>query len=411
MIALLLVLVTIGPARADARELSLADALTLAEQASPEVDASRDRLTAAERAADVQRSAWFPSLEWDEMDSSRLPEDDRNQGIGGLIGSPYRSGRLSAAVARGTLWDFGRTSNSVAAARGQARAESERIRLAAIDAKRETLDAYYDCARSRRQAEIWRSVHGEATVVEGEIAHFVKTGQRSVVDRLLAQAQADDADTQRAGYEARVEASTRRLAALTGLSDAACPELRKGDEPLSLPEGPNPLVARAEDQAESAHAAAAAAKANNYPSIVAAGTAGTLDAAGVKGGGLYAFAAGLRLPLFNGFGTTNDIKRAEAAEKAGRKDVDAAKRRVELANIGLDEAILSSKARLDRLEGERALAEDAYDVAKKRYFAFQGTVVDLREALRNLARTRSELADTRAEYLTAAGEKALLNAR
>ena len=48
-------------------------------------------------------------------------------------------------------------------------------------------------------------------------------------------------------------------------------------------------------------------------------------------------------------------------------------------------------------------------MAKNRYLKFQGSLVDLRDALRNLGRIEVDLEDTRADLLEALGSKALLD--
>ncbi len=55
------------------------------------------------------------------------------------------------------------------------------------------------------------------------------------------------------------------------------------------------------------------------------------------------------------------------------------------------------------------LAIKAFNVAKKRYFSFEGELIDLREAFRNLARVETEIQETRTRLLQASGSKALLN--
>ena len=54
-------------------------------------------------------------------------------------------------------------------------------------------------------------------------------------------------------------------------------------------------------------------------------------------------------------------------------------------------------------------ANQAFTLAKKRYYNFEGTLVDVREAVRNLERIQSEVIDVKIDLLLAKGSKALLN--
>jgi len=408
--ALLLVALALAPARA--AELSLQDVLSLAEKNSARLSASRFRATAAQSAVGSAKAGYLPTLEWDEMDSSRLPESGRTAGIGGLVGSPYRSGRASVAVARETLWDFGRTSNAVEAARRDADAAREDVAVSRLEADQAALAAYFECGRLRSQREDLDSLAREVRLVGKEVERFVGTGQTSVVARYLVDSQIEETETAQADYEAREAAVTRRLAVLTGLPETglSCPGLPPGDAaPLPASSAASPFVTRAQDEAEAARARLAQSRSARMPKVLAAGTAGTLDAAGIGGRGAYAFAAGISLPLFDGLRTTREIERAAALADGKEKDVDAARQRLDVLNARYDEDIDSSRARLLHLGHELKLAQAGFDVAKKRYASLQGDVVDLREALRNLARARGQLNDARAELLTAAGSKALLN--
>ena len=51
----------------------------------------------------------------------------------------------------------------------------------------------------------------------------------------------------------------------------------------------------------------------------------------------------------------------------------------------------------------------AFNLAKQRYLSFLGTVIDLREAVRNLARIELQSNDKNADLILALGSKAALN--
>src|SRR5208282_5592852 len=78
------------------------------------------------------------------------------------------------------------------------------------------LQTFYECARYRSEREAWSSLHDETELVAKEVSRFVDTGQRSVVDRYLAQAQVEEARTNRNYFRSRMESTVGRLALLMG---------------------------------------------------------------------------------------------------------------------------------------------------------------------------------------------------
>src|SRR6185437_7032110 len=118
---------------------------------------------------------------------------------------------------------------------------------------------------------------------------------------------------------------------------------------------------------------------------------------------------GLQIPLFDGFETLNSVESAESNEQAKQDLVAAAHDEIELTNARYAQLIDSDQVRLVNLNSELKLADQAFNVAKDRYFSLQGTLVDLREALRNLMRTRTARIDTEEEYMLAITEQKIFN--
>ena len=326
------------------------------------------------------------------------------------MGSPYRSGFSAGLVAQQKLFDFGQTLNGVRAAESTARRQREETGIVRYQVDTEALRAFYDCAKNRTQKEEWKKLVDEAALVAREVTRFVKTGQRSVVDRYLAEAQKEEALTAAADYEQRQQSASQRIAVLTGLKpdESQCITLPE-DASTGYPSGESPYLSTAKQDLEAAKARLDQTKAFNYPVLVGVGSFGYLQDARVVPKQDYALGAGLILPLFEGGRISAQVDRAAAAVTEKESEVSATQQRLDDLNTQLDQSIGSAHVRMDHLNTEATLARDGFAIAKKRYLAFQGTLIDVREALRNLSRTETDLIRARSEFLQSRGLKELLN--
>ncbi|WP_425795355.1 hypothetical protein, partial [Klebsiella pneumoniae] len=66
------------------------------------------------------------------------------------------------------------------------------------------LHAFYECAKLEGQTRYYRRLRTDAADIAKEVKAFVRTGQRSVVDRYLAEAQVEEASTAEAEAQARL---------------------------------------------------------------------------------------------------------------------------------------------------------------------------------------------------------------
>jgi outer membrane protein TolC len=118
---------------------------------------------------------------------------------------------------------------------------------------------------------------------------------------------------------------------------------------------------------------------------------------------------GVSVPLFDGLGVQRRVGEARAELDARSKDLDEVRLRVAEDDARYDETISASRARLEHLERELALAREGFRVAKDRYFKYQGTLADMRDALRNLGRIENDMTQTRADLIEASSEKFIVD--
>ncbi len=395
------------------RPMSIDEVMHLAEINSPKLSAARFHEIAAKKSIDIAKSNYFPKVSAEVIDSTGFPGSSTETNITGLMGSPYRSGYGAGLVAEQIIYDFGRTYYDVEASKHEAEFSRQDTRVTTYQVKQLALRTFYDCTFFRTQRDTWKHLNHESGIITREAQKFVNTGQRSIVDRYLSKAQTEEAETAQAFFAVRFNEAIHELAAIMGIPDNtfSCPPL---PNQLTSALNPNmsmessPLLARALVSTKVAEARLKQQKAGFYPKIVAVASVGAMADAKLVQKKAYAAGIGIVFPLLD-LHTSGEIHRAQALASASKKELDAEKQSLSIMNAKYDEIIRSSKVRLQHLKYEFDLAIKAFDTAKKRYFALEGDLIDLREAFRNLARVETEIEGTRTKLLQASGSKALLN--
>lgn len=407
MLALLLLCV---PLRA--QDLSVREALQAAERFSPEVRAA---LAAEDKAQDdvgVRESGLYPTLEAQAVQSYGFAGSNGALGLGGIMSSPFRKGPTGGLVSRLDLLDQ-RSRYGVAAARKETAAARARTKIARYRSELSAAQAYFDAARDRGAAALWAELAGDMDGVAREVEKLVQTGQHSPVEKLLVEDQAADARISAKAFQARYAAASRRLAFVIGRDSATVsvpPATAIADlEGSFILGGESPLVEAARADLESARAQVLERRAQNYPRVSALASVGGMDQARLVDLKDYSVGFGIVIPLFEGFRFSRETEGARAVADQKQHGVDAAQLRLTEESARLDEVIDASLAKVDGYRDEFAVAQKAFALAKKRYLSFEGPLVDVREALRNLARIRSAQNEAAADLGLAAATKALIN--
>jgi outer membrane protein len=399
---------------APARELTISEVLRLAEQASPDLKAALQREHVSEQNVNILKSFYYPTFNAEAIDSFGFPGSTGSSlGIGGLMGSPFRSGPAVGMTGNLTLFDWSR-GYGVQAARSEWKAIQDETQVARYSVDQEALQIYLEASRFRGQRDSYKQIAGYVADVATQVEMFVKTGQRSVVDRLLVQDQTTDAQMTAAAFDERYQVALKRLALATGVAldqMATLDPAALSDQSLGfVGQGTvSPLVTQAAAQAEAAHSQVSAASAQNLPRVNATASVGDMDEARLVTKHDYAGGFGVTLPIFEGYRIQSQIHQAQALAAQRDQDLNAVRFQLDELNAHYDEIINASRVQLDYLQKELEVAQRAFELAKKRYYNFQGTLVDVREAVRNLERIQSEVIDVKSDLLLALGSKALLN--
>ncbi len=380
---------------------------------SPELRAKKLETMAAEEQIDVQRAGYFPKIDFEATDSTGFPGSSGQLGIGGLMGSSYRSGLGVGFLIEGRIFDFGRTKSKLELAKAEFETKKVDADLTTEQVKRVALLHLIECAHWVSLSESWNELVQESLLVEREVKQFIKTGQRSIVEQYLVDSQIEEANTQVADYQSRVKDEMQTLSILLGDKDEfVCPNIDQieilADE---WPIESVPLYRKVQKQYLLSQQKVSAAKSDYLPELIGIASFGSEERSRVVPTQDYALGVGLKIPLFEGFKTTHEVHEAEAKMEAAEEDLNATRDQVILMNRQIDRKIRTQSIKLDHLKTEMALAHDGFKVAKQRYFSFEGKLIDLRESLRNLSRVLTQRIDARFEIERLKIEKQVMNGR
>ena len=409
------------PARLPARPLNLADVIDTALCRNPQTASAW--ATARSRAAAVgsARSAYLPTLSASGSATRTVAGDDSSSGSGfGGLGPEFSSGssgrttRYSASATLSyLLFDFG--------ARG-----------AALDGARALLDA----ARSTRNATLqtvyldavtsyhgWVSAQGalkaareaeraaQSSLDAATIREQVGTATRA--DRLQAQTALAQSQLARVQAEGALRTALGTLSNAMGL--AANTPLKLAEAPVVTPSADytgqlDPLVAQAIEARPDLAAAAAnlraaqtdveAARAAGRPNLSANASQSYSDK-GRSERDTTSIGLSVSVPIFEGFATTYRVRAAEAQIEARRAELERLRNQATLEVYQAHSELTTQTQSVFTAQSLVEAAEESESVARGRYEAGVGTILDLINAQSSAADARRQLVLARSNWAAA----------
>ena len=405
--------------------LSLRDALVLAEDYSPDLKAARQREEAAEKNIAINEAYLYPTLDaggvatagfpgFNGQMSIAGPGYNNDLGTQGMYSSPYAKTPAGGFVTQFDLLDL-KVPYRIKAARYGWQAQKAQTEIVRYKVDWDALKYYFHCVRERSTREIWdRLYRTQLDPVYGNVVRLVNRGQHNMADELLIADQREDAAMSSAAHGELYRRTLRTLGTFIGAEDAnfECPSASDMDgsmlEALSTATA-SAFVVRASLESQGQHALLSSRKAENYPRLTAKASVGALTGTRLVGLSDYSAGLGVSIPIFEGYGIESRIEQAEAQAREKDAAVSALTLFVAVANRIYDERIAFDQSQLGFLHGELRLARDAYNVSLTRYKDYVGPLVDVREAIRDMARVETEIVDDQTDLWLALGSQAILN--
>jgi outer membrane protein TolC len=418
---LICVSLTFISTRVLAESFSLKEVVIQSLRHHPEMESARYNELSQEQKVTESASVYYPQVSGQAMIADGLPGSAAATGVEGLVVSPYHRGPVAGIIVKQTIWDFGRTGDSIDVSKSKVSLSQADTQAVKVPIVQKALSSYYSCARDKKLAAIFNEILKEAQVIQSEVDKFVKSSQRSVVEKDLAESQSAEIETIAQDSEKKYELELKRLSVLTGLKDYVCPDMGEtllqefeeselGEKLKRFTLEESPFIHQAKAQTQLSLSEKGLAFDDHYPRIMGVAGYGYVQDtwAGVPLSN-YAVAVGIVIPIFEGFRVSSRVEGARAKLLSDESHLEGIRLNVGAANVEFDKTRESSQVRMRNLKSEVAIAVRAFDTAKKRYFTYQGNLVDLRESLRNLTRTQNQLKIAEFDFLLSSAEKALVN--
>ena len=385
---------------------SVKDLLNAAVANSARLDSAHAAEQVAALRKNLAETGYMPTVDAAIIDSTGFAGSTGQLGVGGIPGSSYRKGLGYGLTATDTLFDFGKTSRNIEGADVEVAARRAQTALTKVEVQRGALDAMLECSLAKSQSLNWQKVGEMAAITEKEVDSYVKTGQRSVVERELVRSQREEALRSADSLRTRLDFNKQRLQIITA-QNQDCPTLDSIDDGIFqiMEQKHDPHLLSAETAVKAAEAEVRIARGGYLPKLVGLASVGATQDTRVVEEQNYAVGVALVVPLYDGSLTNVKVDSAQAVATVRQHELKAAQQEVDNANNRFQEEISTSKVELKRLADELKEAQKTLNEAKKRYYAQKGNLVDLREAIRNLTRSELEIANSKFRLLRAEGQR------
>jgi outer membrane protein len=324
----------LGLAAGAARAETLADAVALAYQSNPTLQAQRAQLRALDERYVQARAGYRPQ-------ASAAVQADYVDGSQSFF-QPIKDVGASVSASQ-PIYSGGATSAQVRAAEADIAAGRQDLRQVEAGVVQQVIAAYVDVRRDQQALAIAQTNLDVLNRQLAETKDRFEVGQITRTDVAQARARAAAAQAQLSSAHAQLASSRAAYAAVVGQSpgelapEAPLPGLPASvDEAFDVAARENPAILAADYAEQAAAARVAAAKAANHPTVTLRAQVGesgyyaNLPLLGVTGGGLWATSvtasAVLTQPLFTGGLNSSHIREALEDDNARRIAIEAAQR-------------------------------------------------------------------------------------
>lgn len=343
-----------------------------------------------------------------------------NLGISGSLPKPTNYLTTPGIRVDLLITDFGRTAHQILAQK----AFTSSAEKAVLTSKALTIlnveQSYLNCLKQRRLVDIAREVFKERTLIRDQAATFYQHQLRSKLDLDFASVEADRAELALIKAENDLKAAFAALNNAMGLQPGAEYDLEIGTLSITpapaidslLPEAlsKRPELLGSKDRIQAAEEALKAAKALNFGNITAIGTAGytwwsreeessgqAVSNPGAKlgwwgAGGTSAF------PLYTGGRIEGQINEAEARKAEVEADTRVIANDIVLQVAQAFLSRLTAQEQITVAEEKVAHAREALTLARERYKAGLGSILDVVTATADLLNAEVGLATAQYDF-------------
>jgi outer membrane protein TolC len=341
------------------------------------------------------RADYFPQFGFNGIAKAGLSGATNALGQLGLPNSPFYRNFAEAATGYQNVWDFGRREHRTALERRRRYALEADLRATEASVILQVQQTYYGVLKAQRLSIATAEVVKSQETVLRQAQAFYEGQIRSRVDLELARAGLARAQLQLLEAQSTVRLASTELGRVMGSSQVITYTLEEPSPELPKPEPPEPLIEeayrirpeRTSMQAErsAAEEALELARSQRKPLLGMTFSGGWARVTDVMASQLMAGGAGLILPLFTGGRLEGQIEEADAALRLTESRMEDLKLQVAEEVRSADIRLRNALAALPLLRIQADSARQEVRLATERYNERLGSIVELNQALSNLA--------------------------
>ena len=395
-----------NPSSSNTVRLTVKDAEALALKNNPAISVARLNALASQQ---VTREV--SSNLWPQTYADLTGVDARNNSritAGGLNNPTVYTRAAGGATVTQLITDFGHTTNLIAGASLQARADQQSAAATKEDVLLAVDQAFYNALQTHAVLRVAEQTVASRQLLSDQVSALTKSKLKSDLDLSFANVNLAQAKLLYLDALNNDKASAAALSAILGYSTLEAFDLVNDTEPLAPPPADvDPLLAEAfakrpeilalEFQSESADKLHQAAHDQLYPTISALAAFGDSPVRDDRIYGPYAAAGvNVEIPVFNGFLYSAKSREADLRAQATRQRLIDLRNRI---SRDVRTSWLAASTAFDRVNvSEQLLAQSnlALDLAQTRYKLGLSSIVELSQA--QLQQTQAEIGNAQAGY-------------
>jgi outer membrane protein len=395
-----------GSPSSNAIRLSVKDAEALALKNNPAISVARLTALASGQVTREVRSNLWPQA---YGNLTAVDAHANSRITAGLLNNPsvYTRAAGGATVSQ-LITDFGHTTNLVASARLQARADEQSAAATKEDVLLAVDQAFYNSLQTHAVLQVAEQTVASRQLLADQVSALTKSKLRSDLDLSFANVNLAQAKLLYLDALNNDKASLAALSAILGYPTLETFELVNDADTLAPPPAEvDPLIAEAfakrpeilalEFQSESDGKLHRAAHDQMYPAISALGAFGDSPVRDdVIYGPYAAVGVNVEIPIFNGFLFSAKSREADLRTQATRQRLMDLRNRI---SRDVRTSWLAASTAFDRVNvSEQLLAQanQALDLAQTRYKLGLSSIVELSQA--QLQQTQAEIGNAQAGY-------------
>jgi outer membrane protein TolC len=318
------------------------------------------------------------------------------------------------------LLDFGGRSGSIGAARENTIAVNLDYNAMLQNVVLQAETAYFSnvSARALARADLISVAEADTSLQSAKVRH--NTGVATIADVLQAQTVLAQAQLTLETDSGAVKTTHANLATAMGLRADAAFELEMPSDSISVGSAAEsadslivsalanrPDLAAARVTILQAQQEVRVARSAEYPTVVGGASLGrNYSNLMLFAGNNYALTLGITIPIFNGFGYQYDVAAAKSRVDEQKASTDLLRTQVSSQVVTSYVSLQTAASRVRSADVLLASAQQSEEVARGRYKAGVGTILDLLTAQTALESARAQQAQTRWTWATALAQLA-----